>query len=101
MKDFEVTCSQSLSKTVTVSTDNYIPGYYGEDDDTYNTNWGEEYHDNDHYTPLQLIELFKKHLENVIVCGNLPQNMVKRYKHLINECDGWTDDDTEYIEEIL
>ena len=30
-KEFEVTCSQSLSKTVTVWTDNYIPGASGVD----------------------------------------------------------------------
>ena len=32
MKKFEVTCSQSLSKTVLVMTDNYVS----------DTNWGEE-----------------------------------------------------------
>ena len=30
-EDFEITCSQSLSKTVTVTTNNYIPGASGVD----------------------------------------------------------------------
>ena len=114
-KEFDVTCSQSLSKTVTVITNNYIPGASGVDyepddeggycacgwhdpDDTSDTNWADEYHDNEHYTPLQLIELFKKHLENELIRMGEVKN--KRWiKHLIEECSNWTEDDTEYIED--
>lgn len=125
-KDFEVTCSQSLSKTVTVLTDNYIPGASGVDyepdgeggycasgwhdeDDTSDTNWADEYHDNDHYTPIQLIKLFKercelelKSLDNSDTFELTPSFYKKKkleLKHLIEECDGWTEDETEYIEE--
>ena len=114
-KEFDVTCSQSLSKTVTVWTNNYIPGASGVDyepddeggyyasgwhdpDDTSDTNWGDEYHDNDHYTPLQLIELFKNHLENELSNSELPNNRINKYKHLIEECSNWVEDDTEYAE---
>ena len=79
-EEFEVTCSQSLSRTTSVWTSNYIPGasgvdyepdgeggYYGsswhDDPDTSDTNWAEEYHDNDHYTPIQLIGLYKETLK--------------------------------------
>lgn len=114
-KDFEITCSQSLSRTVIVTTNNYTPGASGVDyepddeggyyasgwhdpDDTSDTNWAEEYHDNDHYTPIQLIELFKQCLEE-----NLKNGLVFKTpgvtKRLIEECDGWTEDETEYIEE--
>ena len=114
-KDFEITCSQTLSKIVTVTTNNYIPGASGVDyepddeggyfatgwsdpDDTSDTNWAEEYHDNDHYTPIQLISLFKQHLENEL---NRVEDVKdsRRIKHLIEECSDWIEDDTEYVEE--
>jgi hypothetical protein len=114
-KDFDITCSQSLSKTVTVTTNNYIPGASGVDyepdgeggcsavgwhdpDDTSDTNWADEYHDNDHYTPLQLIELFRKHLENELNRMAEVKNE-KWIKHLIEECSDWIEDDTEYVED--
>lgn len=114
-KEFEVTCSQSLSKTVSVLTSNYLPGASGADyepdgeggytpvgwndpDDTYNTNWEEEYHDNNHYTPLQLINLFKQYLENDLNRMGEVKNE-KRIKHLIKECSGWIEDDVEYVED--
>ena len=115
-KEFEVTCSQCLSRTASVWTDNYIPGASGVDyepdgeggycasgwhdeDDTSDTNWADEYHDNDHYTPIQLISLFRKYLEEELNNSDIPQNRINKYKHLIEECDGWTDDETEYIKE--
>ena len=115
-KEFEVTCSQCLSRTASVWTDNYIPGasgvdyepdgdggYYAsgwhDEVDTSDTNWADEYHDNDHYTPIQLIGLFRKHLEEELNNSDVPQNRINKYKHLIEECDGWTEDETEYIKE--
>ena len=114
-KDFDVTCCQTLSKTVTITTNNYIPGASGVDyepddeggycavgwqdpDDTSDTNWADEYHDNDYHTPLQLIELFKQHLENDL--NRMGEVKNKRWiKHLIEECSNWTEDDTEYVED--
>ena len=114
-KDFEVTCSQSLSKTVTVTTNNYIPGASGVDyepddeggyyasgwhdpDDTSDTNWADEYHNNDYHTPLQLIELFKKHLENEL--NRMGEVKNERWiKHLIEECSNWQEDDIEIVED--
>lgn len=111
--DFEVTCSQSLSKTVTVVTNNYIPGAEGvdyesddeggycavpwhDDPDTSDTNWADEYHSNDYHTPFQLIQLLgevlRKDLEQGIVFKN-----PRFTQNLINECKGWTEDETEYI----
>ena len=112
-KEFDVTCSQTLSKTVSVWTDNYIQGASGVDyepddeggyyasgwhdpDDTSDTNWAEEYHDNDYHTPLQLIGLFKQFLEEDLEHGLVFRNP-NVTKRLIEECEGWTDDETEYI----
>ena len=114
-KEFEVTCSQSLSKTVTVTTNDYIPGASGVDyepddeggyyasgwqdpDDTSNTDWANEYHANDYHTPLQLIQLLKQVLLNNLEHGIAFKSPKFSYD-LINECEGWTEDETEYTEE--
>lgn len=114
-KEFDVTCSQTLSKTVSVLTSNYIPGASGVDyepddeggyyasgwhdpDDTSDTNWADEYHDNDYLTPLQLIEIFKQYLENDL--NRMGEVKNERWiKHLIEECSNWTEDETEYVED--
>ena len=113
-QDFNVTCSQTLSKTVTVTTNNYIPGASGVDyesdedggyavswhdpDDTSNTDWANEYHDNDYHTPLQLIQLLKQVLETDLQHGIVFKSP-KFTQDLINECADWQEDETEYIQE--
>lgn len=113
-KEFEVTCSQSLSKTVPVITNNYIPGASGVDyesddeggytavswhdpDDTSDTNWAEEYHANDYHTPDQLISLFGKFLTEQLQQGIVFKSPAFT-NQLIEECKGWIEDETEYIE---
>lgn len=113
--DFEVTCSQSLSKTVTVTTNSYTPGESGIDyerndeggydkvkwvdpPDTSNTDWAEEYHSNDYHTPLQLIQLFEQVLKNDLEHGIVFKSP-KFTQDLINECQGWCEDETEFIKE--
>jgi hypothetical protein len=121
-KEFDVTCSQSLSRTATVWTNNYIPGASGVDyeddgeggscacgwhdpDDISDTNWSEEYAECGYMTPLQLIqtlrEYVEKDLENVDnIAKKTNQNkafLERKFKHLIEECDCWTDDETEIV----
>ena len=112
--DFDVTCSQTLSKTVTVTTNNYIPGAegvdyesddeggcyavpYHDDPDTSDTNWAEEYHDNQYHTPAQLLELFKQCLEENMKNG-LIFKTPKFTEDLIKECEGWCEDETEFCQ---
>lgn len=106
-KEFEVTVSQTLSKSTTVTTSDYIPGRYfpetewdidgyhtitcHEPDDTSDTNWKKAYN-NEHYTPLGLIQEFKEMLEK-----NTPIPETRR-KHLIDECMNWIEDDLEVCE---
>lgn len=121
-KDFEVTCSQTLSRTAEVWTNNYIPGASGVDyeydidgpvavgwhdeDDTSNVNWTKEYQENGYYTPLQLINLLReylqKDLENVEEIAKAANKDVtflrERLKHRIAECECWTEDETEIIQ---
>lgn len=124
-KDFEVTCSQTLSRTVTVTTNNYVPGASGVDyepddeggccavgwqdpDDTSDTNWAEEYKENGFKTPLELIGLLKEYLEKDL--RSIQEDMLpndrsykatkaRMLKGLIEECEGWTEDETEFIKE--
>ena len=110
---FDVTCSQSLSKTAEVITNDYLPGstevdYEREPDgsyssttyagvpDTSDTDWEEAYHDNDHYTPLQLIELFKRFLDDKITGKNTVPNSTSYLKRIKAECEGWVEDDVDY-----
>ena len=114
-KGFAVTCSQTLSRTVSVLTNNYIPGESGVDyetddegnphtipwqdpDDTSDTNWTEEWHENDHYTPKQLIELFAECLTTMQRNGYVFKTPAQD-AHLIEECANWTEDEIEFIEE--
>ena len=121
-KEFSVLCSQTRSKSTTVLTNDYAPGgsgvdyepddeggYYGsawqDPDDTSDTNWEAAYHDNDHYTPIQLINLFKeslkRHLETVKELDDceVGKVVIKRIEHLISECEGWQEDEVEYLED--
>ena len=119
-KEFDVVCSQTLSKSVTVWTDNYVPGASGCDyedgvaigwqdpDDTSDTNWAKEYKSKGYKTPLQLIQMLREYLEKDlrdIQKDMLPNDRsfkatkVRQLKGLIEECDCWTEDETEYVEE--
>lgn len=103
-RQFEVCISQTLSKNTRVTTNDYVPEVDQDEDgnhdysDTSDTNWKEAYK-NEHLTPLQLIGEFKdfltKHLPDPIVDAKEFQ----RVKHLIRECEGWIEDETEVIED--
>ena len=104
-KEFEVCITQTLSKTVKVTTNNYIPdggvdddGHYYLDADTSDTNWREVYK-NSHYTPLELIERFRDFLKSTL---QDPLGGTLKYAHrimLIEECENWIEDETEIVEE--
>lgn len=113
--EFGVTCSQSLSKSVSVWTSDYIPGSSGvdyevndeggvdtisweDDPDTSDTDWEKAYEE-DHYTPLQLINLFKRYLESELNHTETVSKQPSFLKHLISECSDWVEDETEIIED--
>ena len=115
-REFELTISQTLSKTVTVFTDDYVPGASGVDyepdgeggycsvgyqdpDDTSDTHWSEVYHENDYHTPEQLIGLFKRYLEAELGGKQDIPKSPSYLKHLIKECEDWCEDDIEYVGE--
>lgn len=123
-KKFEVLASQTLSKSTSIITNQYIPGAsgvdydsddeggcvavgYQEPDDTSNVNWRQEYHENHHYTPLELIAKFKEYLEKELdtlkdaeeTNDNETKQKKRDIKHLIEECEGWTEDEIEIVED--
>lgn len=82
-KEVTVCCSQSLSKSVNILAD-----YDDYNEDFINLNYD---YNQQHLTPLEIIEEFKKALEN----GEIPKN--KQY--WIDECKGWINDETVVVED--
>lgn len=105
-RDFDVTVSQTLSKTVTVTTNDYEPeivsekhnGIYEYNAITDNTDWEAAYCE-DHFTPEQLISLFKRYLQAELGGKQSIPKSPSYLKHLIKECEDWCIDETEFIEE--
>ena len=100
-RDFELTISQSLSKGVTVCTNQYNPEYdeeYGQTfANTEDTDWNKVFKENDYHTPLQLIQLLGEVLQKDLEHGIVFKNP-RFTQELINECQGWTEDETEMVE---
>ena len=101
---FDVCVSQTLSKNTEVATDDYSPEVDQDEDgyhsyaDTSNTDWKEAYK-NEHLTPLQLIGEFKEFLTKHLPDPVVDVKEFRRFKHLIAECEGWTEDETEVVED--
>lgn len=95
-REFDITISQTLSKIVTVTTENYIPEVDYETGDVYintsETDWYEVY-ENEHYTIPELLEhlqvFAKKELENV--SPNSGRGI--ELQGIINACKDWIVDD--------
>jgi len=101
-REFEVTISQTLSKPVTVFTNDYNLEIDCDEDGKYETldtsdiAWKDVYEDN-HYTPIQLIQILKLILEE-----NKKKGVIFRSPgftdDLIKECKNWCIDDYEVVE---
>lgn len=101
-RNFGVFVSQILSKDVNVSTDTYRYVGYEEELNRVNTeeiNWEKVYKDDRHYTPIELIKLFKGYLEEKLSDNSLPLIEKLKVMHLISECSDWIEDET-VIEEV-
>ena len=117
-REFEVCISQSLSKNLKVVTNNYVQetcveswnGICKDNINTSDTNWNDVYKEQGHLTPLELIQCFKDLLvlnleeakkdavsDNAELAG-LAGRQIKRFEHLISECENWTNDETEIVE---
>ena len=101
---FRVCVSQTLSKSADVMTNDYslevgqdVEGSYNYAD-TSDTDWKEAYK-NEHLTPLQLIGEFKEFLTKHLPDPVVDVKGFRKFKNLISECEGWTEDETEVVED--
>ena len=106
-REFSLTVSQTLSKNVTVSTNDYDltiidepnNGIHEENINTTDTSWSDVYAENDYRTPSQLIALFKRYLQYLLDDKTVVPTAPSFLKHLIEDCDNWVVDEEEFIEE--
>lgn len=93
-RDFDCIVSQTLSKAACVCSNKYI--YEDGVALTDNISWESEYCDQ-HYTPLDLINAFRKMLEKMHDEGSIEW---KDYYHeFLHECEDWIEDELTVIEE--
>ena len=104
-REFDVTISMSLSRTVQCYTNKYIPEIDKENGhlyvDTSGTPWSEVYGDN-HKTIPELLEELKKYIQKDL--DNLADDETKmdkafhrrRLEFLLTECEDWTVDEEDY-----
>lgn len=105
--EVKVECYQALVKTTTCWITDYCPGYNDYDgyepDDLSNVNWTEDYK-MEHKTPLELINILKEMCSvELLELGQLPakpgessreiRNRSKYLNYIIQECEGWAEDD--------
>lgn len=100
--DFDVNCSFTVDKVVTITTDNYIPDGdgYEIDPDTSELDWADEYADNGYLTIPELLAELKKYVEKDM--GRIKDknsHKYRRLKMLSEECDGWQITNSEFEEQ--
>ena len=119
-KEFDVTCTICMSKTVSCLTNDYIPGAEGVDyepddeggcvacgwhdpDDTSDTNWNDVFNSNHRAIP-ELLEELKKYvqrdLDNIDRIAEEQHHdkafLKRKLEFLLEECDGWVVDEEDY-----
>ena len=111
-RDVEVLISSSLSKETVVSTTDYEveewDDYDDDDEGGYIHYGGTEYHyDNcdfkkeyseQHLTPLELINEFSAFLTKYMPDPVVDMKKYRKFQHLLKECEGWIEDETEVIQ---
>ena len=102
-RDFDVEVTITMSKVVTITTDNYVPEYDDEDGHTYanteNTEWDKEFENSGHFTIADLIEELKGYvLEDMKTCE---PNTGKgaHLQRLLLACEDWETIEESYEEQ--
>lgn len=98
-REFKIGVEFQLSKKTTVESNDY---YIEEDPDgsyidTDNISWRDEYV-SQHHTPLELIELFKKKMEEELETTTDRRKELE-LRELIEECNGWECDFADIYED--
>ena len=102
-RDCEVT--ETISRKVSLSTADYVAEEDWDDDfgkcvseDTSDTNWAEEY-SNQEYTVLELIDKLKEYVEEDIRTTPPNTSNGRHLKRLLSACNGWEQVELEVEEE--
>ena len=95
-REFEVTISQTLSRTATITTDDYQPEYDEEDGNTYanteNTDWQKAYENSD-FKIQDLLGELKGYVQSDLAMTGSNTGKGRYLQRLLNACDGWVEDD--------
>lgn len=102
-RDFDVEVTITMSKVVTITTDNYVPEYDDEDGHTYanteNTEWDKEFENSGHFTIADLIEELKGYVvEDMKTCAP-NTGKCAHLKSLLLACEDWETIDESYEEQ--
>ena len=102
-REFDVEVTITMSKVVTITTDNYVPEYDDEDGHTYanteNTERDKEFENRGHFTIADLIEELKGYVvEDMKTCA---PNTGKgaHLKRLLLACEDWETIEESYEEQ--
>ena len=102
-RDFDVEVTITMSKVVTITTDNYVPEYDDEDGHTYanteNTEWDKEFENSGHFTIADLIEELKGYVvEDMKTCAS-NTGKCAHLKRLLLACEDWETIEESYEEQ--
>ena len=102
-RDFDVEVTITMSKVVTITTDNYVPEYDDEDGHTYanteNTEWDKEFENSGHFTIADLIEELKDYVvEDMKTCAP-NTGKCAHLQRLLLACEDWETIDESYEEQ--
>ena len=102
-RDFDVEVTITMSKVVTITTDNYVPEYDDEDGHTYanteNTEWDKEFENSGHFTIADLIEELNGYVvADMKTCAPNPRK-VSQSQRLLLACEDWETIDESYEEQ--
>lgn len=104
VRDIDYSCV--MHRIAPVSTNDYVPGEWGkdedgiayrEDDDFSDTDWLTEFTDQ-YRTPARLITLLRE-IATEFAAGRTPQKRISTWQHIAEDCEGWEIDD-ESTEEV-
>ena len=92
-RDFDVEVTITMSKVVTITTDNYMPEYDEEDGHTYanteNTEWDTEFRNSGCFTIPDLLSELKEYVKADMETCSPNTTKGAHLKRLLEACDGW------------
>lgn len=102
-RDFEIDVEFVMRKSVTVTTNNYVPSYpdeegYVEPADTSDTNWEDVYNESGHYTVPELLQELENYIKEDLERYKGNRTKERQLKEMLEDCQGWELYDKYYSE---